>query len=74
MVLKTTDRIDTRGYTTEYDLFKLVPVKSKAEEALADAKKQVIEEAANKVGQTLENIGETLTGVVKNVLGVFGQN
>lgn len=74
MVLKTTDRIDTRGYTTEYDLFKLVPVKSKAEETLADAKKQVIEEAANKVGQTLENIGETLTGVVKNVLGVFGQN
>ena len=45
MVLKTTDRIDTNGYTTEYDLFKLVPVKSKADETLekekAEAKNQI---------------------------------
>lgn len=48
MVTKTTDRIDTNGYTTEYDLFKIVP-KSSEIEKIFEEKKQEAEDTEQKI-------------------------
>ena len=43
MVLKTTDRIDMNGYTTEYELFKLTPKSVKSVEDMKEYIRQVQE-------------------------------
>lgn len=54
MVTKTIDRIDTNGYTTEYELFKIVPPSSEVEEIL-EQKKQESETQQNKTNQQETN-------------------
>lgn len=54
MILKTTDRLDTNGYTTEYDLMKLSAERT-YEEKTAQAVENTLSSAGAGVVQTVDN-------------------
>lgn len=68
MVTKTIDRIDTNGYTTEYELFKIVPPSSEIEKIFEGKKQEATKEATDNFVGDVINIGTTLVEASKNAI------
>lgn len=74
MITKTTDRIDTNGYTTEYDLFKVVPKSSKLEELYKSKKQEAIKEKIEDFKEDVINIGTSIIEAAKDAVTKAIQN
>lgn len=74
MVTKTTDRIDTIGYTTEYDLFKIVPKSTEIEKIFEKKKQEATEEKVKETINTAINIAKSVAEAAKDAVEKAIQN